>query len=181
MEEEVRALRMVVTAFLFSAAASTEPAVAQQPDVPNRNACCGHDYNYLAVCIFEEMVAGYVLPPLDDRFFRSNRRLKKLPEREATSNPGQFWDAYEYRGGGLTGTIMRSARGAFFESFRLNGSRIPAPLRIEQNLLDLLGIRIDRVRADEVETGCEQWSLRFRFSGNKLEWVEIHDSKRAYD
>ncbi len=169
----------------FSAFAVVGTAAAQQPGNErahpghsNWAACCGYDYNYAEVCPFSEMVAGYSLPSLNASFFRGNKRLTKLVKPRPPDESNPVWEEFEFRGDGLTGTVLRRANVAFFETFQVDAARIPANLRLKSDLLILLG---RDTRSDEVEVACEKWSVHLHFAGDKLSWVRLRDSRRAYD
>ena len=151
---------------------STGRPVDPQADSEDR----GYDYD--AVCVFAEVVAGYVLPALDNRFFRQSKGLKKLP---ATSKAAWYRDAYGYVGDGVTGVILRKDSDAFFQSFRIEGKRFPKALRSQQHLLDLLDWRDDPGNADDVPLGCEQWTVRLHFNGNTLTFGEFFDARLSYE
>jgi hypothetical protein len=180
----VRALLPVTVIFGFWATVATGQQPGSRfvpPSEENWGTCCGYHYNYLAVCVFADMVAGNALPALDDRFFRRNPQLRKLSEHLPTSKPTFFWDKYEFQGNGVAGTILRRGLRAFFEDFRVDGRMIPAPLRLKSNLLGHLALRGSGADTDEVESGCEQWSVRLHFTGDTLDWAEFHDARRSYD
>ena len=100
-------------------------AASPSSNAPNR------DYDYQAVCVFAELVEGYVLPALDDRFFRSNARLKQLPSVPSSVGVER---RYEYRGDGFVSTTRGYGSKARFEFARIEASRIPRGLRSKDSL-----------------------------------------------
>lgn len=143
----------------------------------------GYDYNYMAVCMFAELMSGYALPPIDARLLR-DRRLHRLPDRPLSSSRGTgFEQNYTFKGDGVAGTLLRDGKSgdAFFQTFRVDARRIPGRLQSRQMLLDLLEAPRGPGSAPDFSQGCEQWSVSIHFRGDVLQWVEISNARLSYD
>jgi len=155
----------------------TVPATAGKPlDIPDDAPDIGYDEN--TVCMMADLVSGYVLPTLNERFFRTGKGVQKLP-----SSSQEPWerDSYTYIGDGVLGVIRRNGADAFFQSFRIDGKRFPKSLRSRRHVLDLLDWAQEPSRTTDANLACDQWTVHLYFSGDTLDYGVFSFGKLSND
>jgi hypothetical protein len=186
----VRARALVVVA--FCAVTAVAPARAQGV-AGDGFEYHSNDFNYASVCVFAELVSGYVLPPVNARLLR-DPRLHRKPTVPGMAGLGS---AYIFTGDGVTGVLWWDKRGighdaicvlpwdkcvaSYFAEFQVAPQRIPAMWRSRGALMSLIGARWQPGTSSGFVVGCENWSVSFSFVGEALKSIRFQDLRSSYD
>lgn len=171
----------------FCAAAHIVPARAQGVSVGDFYAADQKEYDYNSVCVFAELVSGYVLPQVDTHLLRDPRLHRKptVPGLEALGR------TYAFTGDGVAGTLWWDKRGtshgpdqsppSYFTEFQVAPHRLPPALRSRGALMNLINARWQPGTSSGFVVGCEIWSAKFSFAGEALNSINFQNRISSRD
>jgi len=174
-------MRRIITAVLLGslcvgvAQAQQASPPAQQPAPTIVTIDQAKGYNYGAVCLFADLVAGYTLPTLTPRFTTDPHfHLAHVYKTPSSSNKLEDWKYYSYTKAGVQGEVVqRPSQPPYFHQFRHNDTALPAGWRTRQDVIAAFYIDPKHSTGDPISLACETYTVNFHFEQDRLRYVEV--------
>lgn len=129
-----------------------------------------YSYNYGSLCIFAQLVTGYVLPDLHSDWYKDTAHFTK---QSLTTNKNDNTEIYIYHSAGISGEILKKGNFASFTSALIDAKKLPVMFSDKTTLLSSLQVANPKRIGDHLSISCEIYTINFYFHADRIDALRI--------